>query len=186
MAKNEKLKKKIKTQKEETKQKKRNGSKKVSKKEVKKDSKVKKKEVKTNSDKVNSALKEKTKKVFKSSEKPKKVKKQQKSETKQSQTEIDKLKEYEEFFMDKNVAELKSILKRNNQVLTGAKNDLVRRCAQGKLWGALPNCSNCFGGKLRYNMTTGEYSCPGYMNDTEFIFCKFRAVDGIVRNEWID
>jgi hypothetical protein len=31
------------------------------------------------------------------------------------------------------------------------------------LLGAIPNCSSCAGGKLRFNYQEGTYSCPGYM-----------------------
>jgi hypothetical protein len=56
----------------------------------------------------------------------------------------------------------------------------------GKLLGALPICPVCFKGKLRFKMSTSEYKCPGYMDDTDFKFCKFKATEGVTRNEWSD
>jgi hypothetical protein len=186
MAKNQKLKEKLISGKKVNKKAKSKKVEKNSKKTKNKDKTPKKKEVKVKNDKVSSPLKEKVKKVMKSNEKPKKVKKAEKVGFKVSHSDNDKLNEYEELFERKTIAELKSILKQNNQVSSGTKVDLVQRCAQGKLWGALPNCPECFGGKLRFDLKSGEYKCPGYMNDTDFVFCKYRATDGIVRNPWQD
>ena len=185
MAKNQKLKGRLNSARGKIKDKMRTVAKNQSKKQ-KKVKRAKKKEVIVKTVKVSSALKEKTKKVFNSNEKQKKKKQQEKVGFSISQADEAKLKEFEEFFDSKNMAELKSILKNNNQVCSGTKSDLVERCSQGKLFGGLPNCSVCFGGKLRFNIKTGEYNCPGFMNDTEFSFCKFRATNGIVRNPWQD
>jgi hypothetical protein len=196
MAKNQKLKQQLKakknnSKKNDSKKDKMKSANKVSKisnkkQNTKKDKTVKKKEVKTRTFKVTSPLKEKVKKVLKTNEKPKKVQKIKKSENSISSSDERKLKELEESFDKCTIVELKMILKKNNQVCTGTKTDLVQRCTQGKLWGALPNCSKCFGGKLRYNIKTGEYYCPGYMNDIDFVFCSFRATDGLTRNPWQD
>ena len=193
MAKNQKLKEKLKAKNHITKTHKNKSASKISKQskksqkmKVKKDKIVKKSEVKTKTDKVTSPLKEKVKKVLKSNEKPKKVKKSEKSSNNLFQSNANKLKELEEIFDKSSITELKLKLKNNNQVCTGTKYDLVQRCAQGKLFGALPNCSKCFGGKLRFDINKGEYKCPGYMNDTDFVFCNFRATDGITRNPWQD
>ncbi len=37
------------------------------------------------------------------------------------------------------------------------------------LLGAIPNCSSCAGGKLRYNLLEGTYTCPGYMEGTQHL-----------------
>ena len=153
MAKNQKLKEKLKAKNHNTKTHKNKSASKISKQskksqkmKVKKDKIVKKSEVKTKTDKVTSPLKEKVKKVLKSNEKPKKVKKSEKSSNNLFQSNANKLKELEEKFDKSSITELKLKLKNNNQVCTGTKYDLVQRCAQGKLFGALPNCSKCFGG----------------------------------------
>lgn len=41
----------------------------------------------------------------------------------------------------------------NNQPKTGNKTELAERCADGKLLGRTPSCSECGGGKLRFNRT---------------------------------
>jgi len=193
MAKNQKLKEKIKAKNNNTKTQKNKSASKISedskkspKASGKKDKIAKKTEVKTKTDKVTSPLKEKVKKVLKSNEKPKKVKKSKKSKNNLFQSDENKLKELEELFEKSSVSDLKLKLKNNNQVCSGNKYDLVQRCAQGKLFGALPNCPKCFGGKLRFDINKGEYKCPGYMNDTDFVFCNFKATDGITRNPWQD
>lgn len=181
MAKHHKLKDKL--RKKENQRGKKKSSQKTQTKNINKTS--KKKEVITKNDKVSSLIKEKVKKVMMSNEKPKRVKKTEKTPRFTiSQSDKTKLKENEDFFERKTIGELKLILKQNNQVCSGTKNVLTERCAQGKLWGALPNCPICFGGKLRFNIKTGEYLCPGYMNDTDFVFCKYRVTDGVLRNPW--
>ena len=47
---------------------------------------------------------------------------------------------------------------------TGTLKELISRCAEGKLLGALPHCPRCKGGKLRFNVKNGEYSCDGYLD----------------------
>jgi hypothetical protein len=161
-------------------------------KKVKKDAKSKKansqkkKEVVlTKNNKDNSALKQTVKKVMRSTEKKKKTKSPVKKSPLSSSQQKD-LSKLKVVYDSKSTAELKAILKLNTQVMTGTKADLVERCAQGKLLGALPNCPKCFGGKLRFDLKKGEYRCPGFMDDTDFVFCKFSATSGITRNQWQD
>jgi hypothetical protein len=104
-----------------------------------------------------------------------------------SDSQKKQLNQFEAVFSKKSIVELKSILKENNQIQSGSKSDLVDRCSQGKLLGSLPMCSKCSGGKLRFNVKTGQYYCPGYMDDTDFINCGFRAnFEDVLRNPWID
>lgn len=102
-----------------------------------------------------------------------------------SKDQKNELKRLSDMFLLKTINELKDLLKKNNQKISGSKPELVVRCSEGKLLGALPNCPKCFGGKLRFNIKTGEYSCPGYMEDTEMINCNFKSND-IQRNTWLD
>lgn len=102
-----------------------------------------------------------------------------------SKDKKDELKRLVELFSLKNTNDLKDLLKKNNQKISGNKSELVERCSEGKLLGALPNCPKCFGGKLRFNIITGEYYCPGYMEDTTMINCNFKSYD-IKRNGWLD
>jgi hypothetical protein len=62
---------------------------------------------------------------------------------------------------------------------------LVARCADGKQFGRIPNCSKCGGGKLRFNRLTGKYNCPGYMEDTDFVNCSKKFdFEEVKRLEW--
>ncbi len=58
--------------------------------------------------------------------------------------------------------------------MTGTKDELVERVADRKTLGSIPNCTKCGGGKLRFDMQSGEYYCKGFMEDTTFRFCKAR------------
>jgi hypothetical protein len=104
-----------------------------------------------------------------------------------TETQKNLLDLYEKEFNKKSIGQLKAILRENNQIMSGNKGDLVERCSQGKLLGALPCCSKCGGGKLKFNIKTGVYFCPGYMDDTEFRNCSFKAdFKDVIRNPWID
>jgi predicted RNA-binding Zn-ribbon protein involved in translation (DUF1610 family) len=59
----------------------------------------------------------------------------------------------------------------NNQPKTGNKTELIERCADGKLLGSIPRCPECGGGRLRFDKVTGDYKCPGYMEDVAFRSC---------------
>jgi hypothetical protein len=155
-------------------------------KKQRRDNKVKRKVVIQKNDKADSKLKQKVKKVLRSNEKRRKVDKKPKNSFILSSTQKADLGKYQIELNSKNIKELKEILKKNNQVMTGIKGDLVERCAQGKVLGAVPNCPKCIAGKLRFNIKTGAYVCPGYMNDTDFVHCNFKATEGINRNTWVD
>ncbi len=66
--------------------------------------------------------------------------------------------------------------------MTGKKEELVMRCADGKVLiiqkyfivktlGAIPRCSICYGGRPRFNNISGGYRCPGFMEDTTLRIC---------------
>ena len=40
---------------------------------------------------------------------------------------------------------------KNRQAKVGNKSELAERCADGKLLGAIPTCSACGGGRLRFD-----------------------------------
>lgn len=77
------------------------------------------------------------------------------------------------------VADLKRLLKANGQAMMGLKEGIVQRVAEGYVMGAIPNCPKCYGGRPRYDITTGIYSCPGYMDDDTFVNCYFKGRDGL-------
>lgn len=61
--------------------------------------------------------------------------------------------EYEKFLVEKNRlsgysnAQLKDILRKNLQSMSGNKDDLVLKVADGIVLGRIPRCPNCFGGR---------------------------------------
>eukprot|EP00054_Salpingoeca_dolichothecata_P038902 m.14747 g.14747 ORF g.14747 m.14747 type:complete len:229 (-) comp9318_c0_seq1:100-786(-) len=128
----------------------------------------------------------------KPAEKPKKPKKPTIADTpayKNEKAVYDKL--YEEFAA-KQVPELKDLLRKNDMKVTGNKHELLDRCADGKQFGALPRCPKCSGGKLRVKYAQkhghggqGQFSCPGYMDDEDFVFCHYKG-ESCVRPAWQD
>ncbi len=147
-------------------------------------------------DKQNQASKNLKKEVGKTKKEKKIVQRNQKTTKKEKkkvkvQKEVltngqkEELKRLIDLFSLENNNDLKDLLRKNNQKISGSKSELVERCSEGKLLGALPNCPKCFGGKLRFNLKTGEYSCPGYMEDTTMIYCNFKSND-VKRNAWLD
>jgi hypothetical protein len=102
---------------------------------------------------------EKTKKLRKSVKKVEKKKKSKKEvKTKMGYTK-DELKKYKEivkeYFEDKSIADLKEMLRINNQSRTGDKNTLCQRIADGIIKGQIPRCSKCGGGFLKYDYNKG-------------------------------
>ena len=73
------------------------------------------------------------------------------------------------------VAELKEVLKANEQLLGGAKDELAERCADGELRGGLPACSTCGIGRLHvtYDGETATYACPGYFDNEAKTFIRW-------------
>ena len=43
--------------------------------------------------------------------------------------------------------QLKDLLKKNLQSMTGNKDDLIMKCADGSVLGRIPRCPKCFGGR---------------------------------------
>ena len=65
--------------------------------------------------------------------------------------------EYKEYYKGKTVTELKTLLQNNGMSKTGMKCDLVEKCANGKVLGAIPRCEKCGGGRPKWNNKTGNY-----------------------------
>lgn len=132
--------------------------------------------------------KEKQTKTQKKKNDNKKKKNEKKTKPKKfvlSEEDKRKLKEFISHYNCYTVNHLKLILKKNNQKVSGNKKEIVERISDGRLFGAIPNCPECFTGKLRFNNKTGVYSCPGYMDDTKFHHCGFKSHD-IIRKIWIE
>jgi len=96
-----------------------------------------------------------------------------------------------EKYRAKTVEELKDYMRWNGQQITGTKGELIKRCIDGELNGALPACpqSGCKGRLKLDPSTTGpqKVSCSGAFDDElgTFIRCYFRAnSDTITRIPW--
>eukprot|EP00602_Paraphysomonas_sp_CaronLab_P012598 CAMPEP_0185039768 /NCGR_PEP_ID=MMETSP1103-20130426/37016_1 /TAXON_ID=36769 /ORGANISM="Paraphysomonas bandaiensis, Strain Caron Lab Isolate" /LENGTH=375 /DNA_ID=CAMNT_0027578805 /DNA_START=87 /DNA_END=1214 /DNA_ORIENTATION=+ len=92
----------------------------------------------------------------------------------------------------KTLDELKDYMRWNNQHITGTKTELVRRCVDGEINGALPPCPQpgCKG-KLKLESIKGEkqVSCNGAFNDElgTFVRCYFKApANTVERLTWRD
>jgi hypothetical protein len=130
-------------------------------------------------------LKKTVKKVYGTAEKKKKdtkTKKVKKPEFKYNKSEYAKLKEE---FSNYNSKALQEALKMNRQPSTGTKDQLIQRCTEGKLFGAIPKCPKCFAGNPRFDLKTGTYKCPGFMDDTTFKNCGWKGeYNDIERTTW--
>lgn len=85
----------------------------------------------------------------------------------------------------KSAQELKDLCKANKQVQSGSKTDLIQRCAEGKVLGQIPVCPLCGAGKLRFDIKTGIYKCPGYTDDETYLPCIFSS-GSVQRNTWVE
>jgi len=79
---------------------------------------------------------------------------------------------------------LKAMLELNGQKKSGNKEELVERCVDGRLFGALPRCPDCGGGVLRVayaqkygHSGQGRFTCPGHYEDEGWITCGFKSMD---------
>ncbi|PFH38752.1 poly(ADP-ribose) polymerase and DNA-Ligase Zn-finger region domain-containing protein [Besnoitia besnoiti] len=82
------------------------------------------------------------------------------------------------------VPRLKEILRLNDQKISGSKNNLVQRVAEGEVLGAIPKCPECSNGFLRFDQNSGVYSCPGYLDEYgDYQRCRFRSKE-VVRLPW--
>eukprot|EP00301_Raphidiophrys_heterophryoidea_P027954 c990_g1_i1.p1 GENE.c990_g1_i1~~c990_g1_i1.p1 ORF type:complete len:373 (+),score=69.26 c990_g1_i1:1-1119(+) len=71
------------------------------------------------------------------------------------------------------VDELKVMCKANDQKCTGTKAELSARVADGLVLGRIPRCPSCSGGHPKFDLATGVYTCPGFMDDDTFKFCNW-------------
>ena len=66
---------------------------------------------------------------------------------------------------------MKEMLKKNLQSMSGNKDEMIEKIADGIVLGRIPRCPNCFGGRPKYDNKKGEYNCPGYRDDEDFKNC---------------
>jgi len=88
------------------------------------------------------------------------------------------------------VPALKDLLRENRQLLSGNKTELLERCVDGKLYGALPRCPECGGGRLRVHYPSqyghggqGEFHCPGFYDDDHYQRCSYTS-HHVTRDPW--
>jgi len=102
----------------------------------------------------------------------------------------EQLKKYNELLEELNkhsINELKEMLRKNDQTMSGTKKELVQRVADGKVLGKIPRCPRCAGGRPKFDAKTGMYKCPGYRDDEDFKFCnKKYTMEELPREEWVD
>lgn len=83
--------------------------------------------------------------------------------------------------------QLKDLLRKNNQSMTGNKTELLGKVAEGMLFGRTPKCPNCNGGRPRLDMATGVYHCSGYYEDQNFFQCDATfEFDALARQAWLN
>jgi len=79
--------------------------------------------------------------------------------------------QYQKFLSEKKRLEsnsnqqLKDILRKNLQSMSGNKDDLIYKVADGIVLGRIPRCPNCFGGRPKFDFKAGTYYCSGYRDD---------------------
>jgi hypothetical protein len=61
--------------------------------------------------------------------------------------EYEKYKELKKKFEDLSNQALKDLLRKNMQSMTGNKDELIAKCADGATLGQIPRCPSCFGGR---------------------------------------
>ena len=81
---------------------------------------------------------------------------------------------------------------RRRRLLGGAKDELVNRCVDHKMFGCLPRCPQCGGGTLKVNYASlyghggmGNFYCPGTYDGESFHRCSF-AAKAIARVPWVE
>jgi len=81
------------------------------------------------------------------------------------------------------VSRLRSVLVRNGQKKGGNKDELINRCTDGIIYGALPKCPLCKTGFLYY--ATGMYRCNGTFDRQaqRKTLCSYET-DEVKRTKW--
>ena len=99
--------------------------------------------------------------------------------------------QYKKFLEEKKIMggksnqELKDLLRKNSQSMSGNKDDLIYKAADGVVLGRIPRCPKCFGGRPKFDYKQGTYYCSGYRDDEDFKNCKSTFnLDEIKRDPW--
>jgi hypothetical protein len=98
-----------------------------------------------------------------------------------------KFKELKEKFEEYSNQKLKDLLRANTQSMTGNKDDLIYKCADGAILGRIPRCPKCFGGRPKFDYQKGTYYCSGYRDDEDFKNCHSTfQLSELTRDPWTD
>ena len=90
---------------------------------------------------------------------------------------------YDEYTAD----QLKNLLRKNDQKVTGTKKEMIERVADGEVLGKIPRCPACFGGRLVFDYKKGVYKCPGFYDDDHFVRCKAAFDTNFIQREtWVE
>jgi hypothetical protein len=81
--------------------------------------------------------------------------------------------------MNKTRAELQRLCALNDLPKSAGKEVLAERVADGILLGSIPKCPSCNGGRPRFNIFSGKYFCPGFIDGgyfysdlgDDYVFC---------------
>jgi len=97
-----------------------------------------------------------------------------------------------EIFATMTIDQIKHQLREQNQLLKGTKAELVERAVDCRVWGLLPRCPECGGGKLKVSYHNGSdpsggqtFKCPGFYDEDHYHFCSFSSTD-VKRPAWVD
>lgn len=81
---------------------------------------------------------------------------------------------------------LKEILRKNGQSMSGTKVDLLSKVLDGELFGRVPKCPTCRGGRPKMDLQTGVYHCTGYYEDEAFYQCTASfQFNKLERDKWL-
>eukprot|EP01094_Clydonella_sp_ATCC50884_P003615 TRINITY_DN1275_c0_g1_i3.p1 TRINITY_DN1275_c0_g1~~TRINITY_DN1275_c0_g1_i3.p1 ORF type:complete len:1010 (-),score=329.36 TRINITY_DN1275_c0_g1_i3:98-3097(-) len=72
------------------------------------------------------------------------------------------------------MAEVKEMLLLNMQSVSGGDDDVVRRCAQGMVFGALEKCPKCKAGNLHFEDHTDTWRCSNF--SSSWAKCQYSSV----------
>lgn len=76
--------------------------------------------------------------------------------------------------------------------MSGNKDEMIAKIADGIVLGRIPRCPHCFGGRYlfslwrpKFDFKKGTYNCPGYRDDVDFKNChKTFTLAEITRDPW--
>jgi len=81
------------------------------------------------------------------------------------------------------VATLKSMLRHNELIQSGNKDELISRISESIVLGSIPKCTTCGGGRPKYQ--SGFWFCEGYKDDVDWRDCHWIDLE-VDRKEWLD